>query len=1035
MIIKFGFDLKKQRGLAQIPLIIGLLIMAVAVPVATRLVEENQDTRNKAASSCEKDGDCENPLDYCNDGSCERMMNKCDQKYATYAPMVCRGNSVQGDDWVKVPGTSEGDCNYKKLSQITMNYTVDSGYCYYNEDESYCFQNDNRPVGCDCDNDSQCAGDCSNGECVALKTCDEGEMCLDSDLPPQGYHAVSGTYFGDCQIKDPLGGTAGGLVHGGRCFEPNDSSVPTLTPTPISVGGGVTCDSLEGGYCQDPCDGNDDNVSTNDCLSCCIPSTGGGAPTATPTTPVMADFPCNEYGSWCITDNDEDRSNCSNNAYGDPTPDSWCETDLCCLRDENDPPVGDSTCDDFGGFGNPADTAINVLVVGADNKRYTPNACLMGLHGAGMSLTVTPNVDGGGVWKYDGCDGDNENGGHFQVGVRTGQDTTITLVPPTGVSCSNVRWDAYPHPNPMTGSDYAMVEHESGDGCVAVFKPETNVCDNDFLKNIAFYISGTAAPSNTPTITNTPTVTPTNTSTPIPAGEACSTVGEWDAQDCRSCTSNNTWGSVCSDKGDLATDNPLQVCSCYSRCDLSADLPSECQQFVLDEPANPRKTCNNDGTATVSWNAVTGADYYSVRVNKAPLSDWDGNECDASLGNVCADVTSGSSYTFDVENGVEYQWWVHARRNNDANWKFNSDAVFGTNVICETTTVTPTNDPTKKSCNQTCSADADCQSGYCYISLMTGGKCRNSECKFETDCVCPEPGEPVESLLECNDVCATPDTPSNQIDHSVCETGYCAKVNISRYGTTMAYVCRKQACPEEETCGVCPTRTPTPTSSLVPTATSGACDPGEITPADGRGVPVSTVVMSWQGNCFSKIDIYKPVSGNNLDVGTTIKVASGTSADFSLEDGRYKYRFSGVVADMNYRWCLDNTNCRTFKTWANDGGSTVCSNECPRDFKCYKKGNDYRWAVTGYVPAGFTVTNNSECGTMPTFLGKGAGDADCDGAITLMDASLWREEYVDGEAGYVTKSNWKSDFDCDGKVGTADRSIWRPNYIMMLQGQ
>ena len=37
-------------GLAQIPLLIGLLIMAIAVPVATKLVEENQDTRNLAAS-------------------------------------------------------------------------------------------------------------------------------------------------------------------------------------------------------------------------------------------------------------------------------------------------------------------------------------------------------------------------------------------------------------------------------------------------------------------------------------------------------------------------------------------------------------------------------------------------------------------------------------------------------------------------------------------------------------------------------------------------------------------------------------------------------------------------------------------------------------------------------------------------------------------------------------------------------------------------------------------------------------------------
>lgn len=41
----------KRKAFAQIPLMIGLLIMAVAVPVATRLVQMNQDNRNKAASS------------------------------------------------------------------------------------------------------------------------------------------------------------------------------------------------------------------------------------------------------------------------------------------------------------------------------------------------------------------------------------------------------------------------------------------------------------------------------------------------------------------------------------------------------------------------------------------------------------------------------------------------------------------------------------------------------------------------------------------------------------------------------------------------------------------------------------------------------------------------------------------------------------------------------------------------------------------------------------------------------------------------
>lgn len=42
----------KRTGFAQIPLMIALLLMAIAVPVATKLVQTNQDTRNKAAHGC-----------------------------------------------------------------------------------------------------------------------------------------------------------------------------------------------------------------------------------------------------------------------------------------------------------------------------------------------------------------------------------------------------------------------------------------------------------------------------------------------------------------------------------------------------------------------------------------------------------------------------------------------------------------------------------------------------------------------------------------------------------------------------------------------------------------------------------------------------------------------------------------------------------------------------------------------------------------------------------------------------------------------
>jgi hypothetical protein len=65
--------MKKMRGLAQIPLILGLLIMAVAVPVATKLVQQNQETRRQAAETnitCQVAGSLCNDLDCCSGLTC-----------------------------------------------------------------------------------------------------------------------------------------------------------------------------------------------------------------------------------------------------------------------------------------------------------------------------------------------------------------------------------------------------------------------------------------------------------------------------------------------------------------------------------------------------------------------------------------------------------------------------------------------------------------------------------------------------------------------------------------------------------------------------------------------------------------------------------------------------------------------------------------------------------------------------------------------------------------------------------------------------
>ena len=42
--------MKKCAGLAQIPLMLGLLLMAVAIPVVSQLTKNSQETRNLAQS-------------------------------------------------------------------------------------------------------------------------------------------------------------------------------------------------------------------------------------------------------------------------------------------------------------------------------------------------------------------------------------------------------------------------------------------------------------------------------------------------------------------------------------------------------------------------------------------------------------------------------------------------------------------------------------------------------------------------------------------------------------------------------------------------------------------------------------------------------------------------------------------------------------------------------------------------------------------------------------------------------------------------
>lgn len=92
-------SLKSAKGFAQIPLLIGLLIMAIAVPVATNLVQQNQNTQNRAWDP--GDGDCSqtgcNSGYYCDtDGTC-KLSNACTPNWVNTTDCSSSGTLTQGD--------------------------------------------------------------------------------------------------------------------------------------------------------------------------------------------------------------------------------------------------------------------------------------------------------------------------------------------------------------------------------------------------------------------------------------------------------------------------------------------------------------------------------------------------------------------------------------------------------------------------------------------------------------------------------------------------------------------------------------------------------------------------------------------------------------------------------------------------------------------------------------------------------------------------------------------------------------------------
>gem|GEM_PF-2953285 len=193
-------------------------------------------------------------------------------------------------------------------------------------------------------------------------------------------------------------------------------------------------------------------------------------------------------------------------------------------------------------------------------------------------------------------------------------------------------------------------------------------------------------------------------------------------------------------------------------------------------PSNLQSGCSSTtgASATVSWNAVSGAAYYSLRVDDSPDSfQYNAGRYDTFVNEGLNGDQSiniyGTSYTFPTTPGRSFKWWVHAR--DAAGGWVPSSGVSGPNFSCitpPTPTNTPANTPTRTptsipptptvipntptpvpTCNVTCLSSRDCAGSNPVLGVRSDslaqvvtelicyrGFCRNSSCVDQTNCSC-----------------------------------------------------------------------------------------------------------------------------------------------------------------------------------------------------------------------------------------------------------------------------------------------------------
>ena len=295
---------RKAFGLAQIPVVIGLFLMAIAIPIVTTLTQQSTENRGRA-TGCRSTGQtCGSVFGNCCSG------NICVRGYCALE----EGVSVCLNDSVKCQNSQEYTC---QGNTWVMTKNCDGG-C----DGDHCRANVCSPGVHKCESDRRyrCTDDGMNWQ--AVQDCFYGcQDSFDCNPPPPtptsipacvdpnscqtiGYNATCANY-GRGPIVTNQSCPEGKMCCGPLLPTPTPLATPTSTPSSCwctSWGSSCGANGRQAGACP----------SDSSRMQCCpLPS---GIPTNTPI-PTSASLSCSYYDSvegnqthpagerWCTTDN------------------------------------------------------------------------------------------------------------------------------------------------------------------------------------------------------------------------------------------------------------------------------------------------------------------------------------------------------------------------------------------------------------------------------------------------------------------------------------------------------------------------------------------------------------------------------------------------------------------------------------------------------------------------------------------------------------------------------------------------------------